>query len=347
MNWYRAVTYPIIAGLLLLLYFSMPRGHGERSWQVKITVEIGQLQTAVQALKERHGEYFPCLAEPNRDDRKVRFMKYLAKAHPHSSYGETIADFDKLNARIQNGVENNRQVYNFLDDQEKVRPLDLTTLDAAESLVFWLGGFPTPVDSQQKQPIADRRIFGFHRDADDPMRRDVKQAEAVDPLRYRTDPFYQFDETRLVDQDDDGWLEYLPLPVKGSGIDAPFVYFDARCYVATSNDPKLLGSVRYPDDPKLADVFGYVSPYASSYNPATHAVTWHNPDSFQIISGGLDEMFGVPTNVVSPQIVVVPRGDVYSPPTSNHAEALSTEEQDNLTNLSNDTLEGWRQAAGS
>ncbi|MBL9094860.1 MAG: hypothetical protein JNL96_26810 [Planctomycetaceae bacterium] len=346
MSWKTTIiSLGFMSPLFILLFASWRPYRGPTS--TRVIVEIGQLQSAVQWYEEKYGEYFPCLAEPNRDDRKVRFMKHLAKAFPQSTYGVTPADFDKLNTQVQTGFSRNGQEYKFLDAQDNIRPLDLATIDAAESLVFWLGGFPTPIDPQQKTPIANRRIFGLHRDADDPIRRDAKHVEGHDPLRYRTDPLYQFDETRLVDQDDDGWLEYIPWRSQSNGVFAPFVYFDARCYAATSNAPKVLGSVRYPDDPKLADVFGYISPYVSSYNPATHAVTWHCPDSFQIISGGLDELFHLPDAAFVQRVVIVPSGQVFQPAGPNQQEALTTEEQDNLTNLTPDTLEGWRQAAGS
>lgn len=346
MNWKTTIiSLAFMSPLFVLLYVSCVPHLGSKP--TRVIVEIGQLHTTVQAYKERYDEYFPCLAEANRDDRKVRFMKHLAKAFSQSSYGATLDDFDKLNKQVQTGFSRNGQEYKFLDAQGNSRPLDLATLDAAESLVFWLGGFPTPIDPQHKTSIANRRIFGFHRDADDPIRRDAKQAEGHDPLRYRTDPLYQFDETRFVDQDDDGWFEYLALPVQGDGVAAPFVYFDAQCYISTSNDPKLLGTVRYPDDSKLADVFGYISPYASSYNPGTHVAAWYCPDSFQIICGGFNQTFGPSATAFAARLVVLPQGYVYSPSSSSNAAALSAEEEDNLTNLSSQTLEEWRYSAGS
>ncbi|MGC3970230.1 MAG: hypothetical protein QM775_23740 [Pirellulales bacterium] len=347
MTWYRVVTYPIIAALLLfMVYVGLTTGHPEGRKQIKVIVEIGQLQTGVQAYHEKYGDYFPCLAEPDVDAHKVRFLTHLAKVFPESKYGLTTADFDKLNSHVQTGFKDQETAYNFRDAAGRLRPLDLATLDAAESLVFWLGGFPTPINPQSNEPVANRRIFGLHRDADDPLRRDAKAAEARDPLRFRTDPFYQFDETRLVDNDADGWWEYAAIYMPGSDLPAPFVYFDARSYLASSA-PETLGTLRYPTEQRLAEQWGYVVPYASSYTAAGHAVAWHNPQSFQIISGGLENAYDAGTSTFVRRVIVVPQSHSYLVNGPGELESVAVEVQDNLTNLTSNTLEGWRQAAGS
>lgn len=345
----RVVAWLVVACLILFVAYAnyvepFLRNRGHRP--LKIVVEIGQLQTAMQSYKEKYDEFPPCLADAHASDRKLRFMRHLKKAFEHSSYGDSEQAFDRLNVELQKGIGTSAQVYNFLDAGGTVRPLDLNTLDAAESLVFWLGGFPTPYNPQTKAVIANRLIFGLHRDADNPLRRDASSWEGLDPLRYRTEPFYQFDETRLTDVDDDGWFEYLPFPQVRNSIVAPFVYFDAKCYVDSGAKPDLLGTVRYPADAMLAKQFGFSVPYAASFVPSTSAVTWLNPESFQIVCGGLDGMYDTPAEAgAEKRIVVMPMGNVYRLP-DDRQSSLSIEEGDNLTSFSSNTLDGMRQESG-
>lgn len=341
MKWTRVVFWIVVAcPILMFAYIAFgPQHTGSRA--TKVIVEIGQLQTAMQSYKEKHDQFPPCLADARVKDRKLRFMRHFKKAFENSAYGTSEQAFDRLNAQIQNGLKE-YQAYNFKDAKGTIRPLDLGTLDAAESLVFWLGGFPTPYDPQTKASIANRRIFGFHHDADDPIRRDAAGTEGLDPLRYRSEPFYQFDETRLSDVDDDGWFEYLPFPQVEGAIVAPFVYFDAVCYV-DSGAKQLLATVRYPADAVLAKRFRFAVPYAVSFAPSMDAVMWHNPESFQIICGGLDGVYDVePLPGFDRRIVVLPAGNVYRLPRPL-VEAMSVEESDNLTNISPNTIDDWRQ----
>lgn len=350
MNWTRVVVWLVVACLSLFVAyvnFVEPFGrHPEKRRVTKIMVEIGQLQTAMQSYEDECDEFPPCLADANASDRKVRFMRHLKKAFEHSDYGSSEEAFDRLNAQVQNGFGDGRPGYNFKDAGGIIRQLDLNTVDAAESLVFWLGGFPTPHNPQTKNVIANRRIFGFHRDPDDPMHRDAPGTEGLDPLRYRTDPFFQFDETRLYDADDDGWLEYVPRSQVGSHLIAPFVYFDAKCYGSSGAQPNSLGSVRYPAaGSPLAKEAGFAVPYATNYKLTTSAVTWHNPDSFQIVCGGLDGMYDTPEPDFERRIVVLPAATVYHL-SETTAESVSIEESDNLTNLWPNTIESWRQESG-
>lgn len=349
MIWLRVILWSVAVCLLLFaafVNFVAPFGRHRGHSQTKLIVEIGQLQTAMQSYREKYDQFPPCLADANASDRKVRLMRHLAKAFPNSSYGNTEEAFDRLNTQVQNGFSSESPGYNYKDSAGTTRVLDLNALDAAESLVFWLGGFPTPCRAQTKIAIANRRIFGFHRDPDDPMHRDPLGTEGLDPLRYRTEPFYQFDETRLCDQDDDGWFEYLPSRPIATSIVAPFVYFDARSYVDSGAKPSLLGIVHYPADAILAKQFGYAVPYSASFAPSTNAVTWHNPESFQIVCGGLDGMYDAePVSGNQQRVVVLPAATVYHLP-GTKVDSVSVEECDNLTNLSSNTIEGWRQESG-
>ncbi len=69
--------------------------------------------------------------------------------------------------------------------------LDLSDLEASEALVFWLGGLRQTPDSTE--------LIGFGRDPRNPF----DEGSATEG------PHFEFDPKRLVDTDQDNWLEYV------------------------------------------------------------------------------------------------------------------------------------------
>jgi len=296
-----------------------------------ILAEIDQLHSSFQAYKEKHLVYPPCMAITDTNHRKVQFMMHLRTVYPSSAYGVRVADFDALNASVASN-------YQVSDGKGGAIALDLMSLDPAETLVFWLGGFPVPVvpaagGTGATQPIARERLFGFNRDSDSPMKRSLAQ-EAADPLATRTNSKFDFREEQLVDNDGDGWLEYVPMPQHAGEIVAPFVYFDAGYYEGIS----LLTAVPYPTDPKLANQIGTVGPLTNYIDPSgTKPMRWQNPQSFQILCGGLDGKYSAPNAPL--RITIFPSGYTYLAPRFNGAPTnYDDEELDNLTNLSRQNL---------
>jgi hypothetical protein len=133
-------------------------------------------------------------------------------------------------------------------------------LDPAETVVFWLGG---------QSPNGGLRA------------NDVLPLQAAngsgEPKSY-----YTFDQARFTDNDGDGWNEY---PV-GYAKDTPFVYFDARSYVAYSSGFTITvgGEARGTAKP-------YTNP-ASGQNNTVQA-GYMNPEGYQIVTAGQDGYFGV------------------------------------------------------
>jgi hypothetical protein len=325
----------VTTGLVVFKLLQRIGGHPHRPH-----VEIDQLSQAVQSYKEGQIAYPPCIAE-NSAGRKERFMTHLAIAFPNSAYGTTEDSFDRLNAKI-----GNQWNYNFLKSDGSVGSLDLETLDPAEALVFWLGGFPTPIgdspiDQKTKQPIETRRLFGLHRDSDDPFKRDTPRIEASDPLRYRTDPLFGFDVTRLADNDHDGWWEYAS-GRQGDELLPPYVYFDAETYFATTKDAKQLGTCFYPHDVALAKQWGTAIPYLSS-SPAHFADGgWPTPKGFQIVCAGPDGVFGphgsdnkLPASRLT---TLEPLQSFWAGDGFQHPHETDRTELDNLTSLSSKSL---------
>jgi len=325
----------------------------------KITVEVDQLAQAIQSYKEGQIQFPPCMALADNtnltgsNERKKMFMRHISVAFPNCNYGLTQTNFNTLRLKI---LTTGTWGYNY---SASATPLDLNTLDQAESLVFWLAGFPTPVNSSGV-PIATRKLFGLHRDSDNPMKRDIAAVEGMNPLRYRTDPLFGFDQTRLVDNDGDGWLEYVPVSPKLGVSTAPYVYFDSSTYNVSVNQTSVmhLGYPRYGDTTSTlpADLFvkwGVAAPMAIRFDSTgANPTEWAKPTGFQIICAGLDGEYSRPgVDLAEAQRVpLFPSGFVFergSGSSNNYQRqsAYTIPEYDNITNLSSKTLEGARSEA--
>jgi prepilin-type N-terminal cleavage/methylation domain-containing protein len=147
------------------------------------------------------------------------------------------------------------------------QPQMFELLDPAEALYFWLRGFTN--DPQHP-------LFG-------PM--------ASNPDLVERTSLFEFDKTRLLDKDNDGWLEYYPR----FGQERPYLYFVHYNYVA--NFAKVPNDLAY----HLGTASGttqlaprpYLSTLASAQPDATIKNHYAAPDMFQIICAGLDNDFGL------------------------------------------------------
>lgn len=166
---------------------------------------------------------------------------------------------------------------------------NLLVPDASEALVSWLSG----LSKDPRLPItstSERNII------------------------------FPFEESRLVDLDNDGLPSYVP----PDGSRAPYVYFDSRTYSSAS----------YPFDvdgtgTNIVRLYPYRSNRPLPLGQPPHAIgpqtQWVNPTTFQIISAGLDGEFGADTVAAAPNLYkVYPEGLQYSP-----------EDYDNIANFSN------------
>jgi prepilin-type N-terminal cleavage/methylation domain-containing protein len=333
------VVLLIIAGLMALLTPAIWSAV-LRAREAAIISEIDQLHNAMQAYKEKHLVFPPAMATTDVNLRKGKFMLHLRTVYPSSAYGLRNTDFDNLNTYVKANYK--------ISTGAGTVALDLNTLDQAEAIVFWLGGFPTPVSTGTGggAPIAPSRLFGFNKDSDSPIKRSVAQ-EGTDPLATRTPSTFKFVQERLVDNDDDGWWEYLPTSASTGAVVAPFVYFDFDSYGSTKKATEFQGYPR-PGDAQAATLkesFGYAVPFAAYLDPAGKQPTrWQNPDSFQIICGGLDGQYTVPE--AAQRVSIFPKGFAYAGPNfSGSPGNYSEPELDNLTNLTRLTLGNARAEA--
>jgi prepilin-type N-terminal cleavage/methylation domain-containing protein len=199
-------------------------------------------------------------------------------------------------------------------------------LDEGEALVFWLSHTTTD----------PRDPFGF---------------EALAPPRLETPDYrkyYDFDETRLVDEDD-GWLlgvGIAPWPSFKAKYcrDSYYLYIDSRSYDELS---RYSGEPRRPTEP-LGDTFafaeggsvpeGHARPYWSTQLVANPPGTFlkqireqqkpMNANTFQLLCAGQDGNFGLydSTDSLPFDMMVYPTGLNYSD---------TRADRDNITNFSN------------
>jgi prepilin-type N-terminal cleavage/methylation domain-containing protein len=351
----------IIAMLMGLLSVAVWRAL-DAARKAEMLTEIEQLSNAMNGYKEANVQYPPSMSELVVTERKIHFMRHVQAAFTNANLGVTAAHFDNLrNAmRTVNGLGTGSQAYTFALNGSATL-VDLNTLDQAEALVFWLGGMPTPC-KPDGTPVASNRLFGFNKDRDSPFKRDAATQEATDPLRFRTNPYFDFKPERLADLDGDGWLEYLPQNPSGGSLIAPFVYFDADTYTRSTTAPGVTpfnitnqtGYPRFQDAtaPGLAAEWGMAVPLARTFDVTGKVpVAWQNEKSFQIIAPGKDGKYGAPVSGAldaAMRLPVFPSGETYTKAGGYKADSRTSyaiEELDNLTNLGRYTLDEARQVA--
>lgn len=171
-------------------------------------------------------------------------------------------------------------------NQESLAPTNIPDLDPSETLVYFLGG-------NSLFPGSNGANFSIKKNSTNP----ITGAGEIDVR-------FDFDVTRLVDPDGDGFYSYQPNYIDDS-VFAPLVYFAAADY---GNAQTLFNGG-----------LGVARPYFSSVTGAPMKA-----NRFQIISAGQDGNFG---------------GDVTSYPTDNkqYPGGLNYDidyEGDNITNFS-------------
>jgi prepilin-type N-terminal cleavage/methylation domain-containing protein len=219
--------------------------------------------------------------ELNNLTQAVEAYKLAHKDYPpdFSNQARVIAH---INFVYQRHGENFASVFANPPDPAttSMHPLNL---DPAEALVFWL----SLVKENKEYPLTG----------------------AGNPK-----VFYDFDETRLVDVDEDGWPEYVSKYSKGT----PYVYFNWNTYGAAVYPPPA------PSRQPTATLAGKALPYRSDI-PGTPAGTtkWINEKTFQIICPGRDADYGA-DNI-----------DKRFPSGMNY----NIEDRDNIANFSDGTFE--------
>jgi prepilin-type N-terminal cleavage/methylation domain-containing protein len=287
--------------------------------------EIAQLEMALEMYKNKFGEYPPDFAftassvpDALRIPARQRVLNHIRKRWPRYVLppGDVDTQWNTL-------WQNLSTLYGNLDISEN-------TFTPASALVFWLGGLPEDGTSDRWVPQ------GFHSDPTNPFK----------PGTPREKPLFEFDRERIISSP----LSYRPNV--GNIPTGPIVYFRSYRMPSTGRYEYgyLTGNeievVRFPHDgphPEFGQAVPYLEPWTNMPDPsqasdddfddANLRRSWRNPESFQIISPGLDGTFGIGLNVPqgpgNPSLFRVTKiGARFSP-----------EDYDNIANFCQRTLE--------
>ena len=177
---------------------------------------------------------------------------------------------------------------------------DQFTAVSSEALVFFLGGLERSEEVIGTGIIQNKLLNGFAKNPFAPLSRDGEN---------RTGPFYDFDDERLTDLDDDGFYEYhgINSPDPLSGETDPIVY-------ASSNSGR-----------GYSDSAGAVN----HYHFADGATPW-NKDSFQLIAPGRDGKLGF-----DELLGTAPKWSAGSGPSGGTSPQ---DQADNITNFADSVL---------
>jgi general secretion pathway protein G len=363
----------IIAALIAILVPTVFAAF-RKAKEAQVTAEINNLATALASFKNTYGDYPPSriilcergynfagvltnngpaspLADGNCGDMTVaqlaqRSLLYLRKFWPR-------ADF--LGDPGANATPGN---FNDFDGNGVVNSLPIV-LTGSECLTFFLGGLPIHAGG------GITGMSGFSKSATLPF---------VDPTvaLNRTVPNYEFNNSRLIDQDGDQIPSYIDpiniVPGSRRGY-AYFVSYGVNGY--DPNDVNGYGHIQSPVYELEEDlsttvergflvnfpVTGSHAPLAVSPGPnpytsgpaATGTVSWFNPTSFQIICAGQDGYWGLGGTYSAsggaqgrlPILPAPPAGPPNDPGNINADDTTGVRlrEADNLTNFSGGRLD--------
>lgn len=250
------LTVIVIIGILAGLIVGASVAVRNAARRAIIITEIKQLEMALQNYKSETGEYPPdfCFTDPARTDAVAVEARARVVRHLRKAY-----------PRMQlAGATSDQQYQSFLDSLATfgIQPADL---NPSTALTFWLGGLP--IDGQPR---------GFHSDPANPFK-------GGEP---RTKPYFDFDKNRLIG------CQFFPAKIQPA---SPYVYFRPVKIGAKYEYGAVNGTAFVPV--KVDFGGGNICvPYledAVNENPvgAGDARAWRAPETYQILSAGLDGVY--------------------------------------------------------
>lgn len=313
----------VVLGLLVALLVPAIAGAIRGARAAQVTAEINNLATALAQFKSNFSDYPPS---------RILLNEKGFYATTDTTSLTTIPPFNGIQTDISIGQLSQRTVRYMskffprclylsttvppptgVDINGDGDATDVIYLDGSECLTFFLGGMTsTPMVPGSTNPVG---MNGFSRNPQNPFDRTSTS---------RMPSLYEFKGDRLVDIDGDGFPSYMDSLASGPQ-GRYYAYFSA--YGTNSYDPNDCNVVTSGTNPDtvavgLNDVFsraflvnfsvnssGYNNCYASAANvcvspapnpytsttavPPSGATQWQNPNTFQIISAGTDQIFGV------------------------------------------------------
>jgi len=177
---------------------------------------------------------------------------------------------------------------------------NITTLDPSEALVFWLSG----LSENDKFPLTQREAY----------------SELFPAAVKSSQTFFEFDQTRLRDEDGDGWPEYYP-----KDIEMPYVYLVNQNYGVPQQGGSYAAAIHVilAGSAKETAVRAYASELVGPVTNPTGVKRFAAEEKYQVLCSGLDNQFGA-SATLSPGI------------SSTFPDGLGYQEadEDNLTSFS-------------
>jgi prepilin-type N-terminal cleavage/methylation domain-containing protein len=289
----------VIIGMLVAMIAPALMGAFSTARDAGVITEIKQLESAVTAFKTVYG-----VEPPSRVIIYESPAGWTGDTESRSAIRRIWPQYDFTTAHHATNFP--RDLTGDGDADDEIR------LNAGEALVFFLGG------------VVNRTTGAAEGFAKNPARPFLPASAAAS----REGPFFEFDPARFVDLDSNfttgsgagntewGWREYrdnLPAQTK------PYLYFSSR-------EGRGYQTLTTPIDGTFVDVYRVFNPTSSTATPnapgvgatLSSAYPAHKPQTFQIISPGVDGFYG--------------KGGVFNP-----AKPLSwladVGDYDNLTNF--------------
>jgi general secretion pathway protein G len=368
----------LILAVLIALLLPALNGALKTARNAAVGAEINQLAQALASFKTRYGDYPPSRIYLSEDGNLMPPQGNTQIAPGDITYAQlgqrTIAAMRKFFPRVTFNLGTaTSNWYDFNGDGSKTTASGATQqyiLQGHECLVFFLGGVPLLTTSGYG-------MTGFGKDPTNPFTNSILLPNGSPGPMYsnnRQAPFFEFIANRLwldpyntTTPGIPGYLDSLgnPAPVGNAGEPINFyTYFSA--YGNNGYDPNDVNFAESDVNGNGPIGLGYhvafplttppcisegPNPYTSSLTtPGTGLPTFLNPQSFQIISSGIDGLYGVggqyqPDNTAG--TLPYDSSSTYylnttaTPPswTADSDPSIRYRERDNVTNFHNGKLE--------
>jgi len=317
----------VIVVLLIGLLLPAIRAAYRTAQQAQVTAELNNIAAALASFKTTYGDYPPsrvilCESGYNTYSASAGAAVLNAPAGPMSPSGnDTDLSVSQL---IQRSRLYLRRFWPRVDFDNGTIPFDFNnngstsdvmTLSGSECLVFFLGGIPI------NNGKGGYSVSGFSKLPTNPF---LPPGSGNTAATNRTVPNYEFQNSRLVDQDGDhipsyldpldlspanqrayayfcsyGTNSYDPNDVNGYGknFDHGTTTADAGDFEVEDNGTTFVErgfSVGFPNSAKVPYVVSPgPNPYCSGTPVTTGSMSWMNPTSFQLFSAGADRFWGL------------------------------------------------------
>ncbi|MBI1323883.1 prepilin-type N-terminal cleavage/methylation domain-containing protein [bacterium] len=355
-----------IIGLLAGLLLPAINGAVRSAKEAAVSSEISLLDQALASFKTRYGDYPPSFVVLDESGLYANNTQLVQAVRNHFQNVGGITNQTQLDTQTTKAIQRSERYVKKFFNRMGTTPQDINgdgsfnrfwILEGDECLVFFLGGLP----------VANGQTFeltGFCKKPDWPLfsRVETSNNPAYKQTLNRDNPLFEFKADRLVDFDGDGFPSYID-SLGADEQSRPYVYFSA--YGSNAFDPQdcnfnpKSNAVSY--NPSLSDIvdldtgdnfyraFGGNSGFSISPNPYTtgpafptgRSPAWQKPQSYQIISAGVDRIYGYGGQFAGKsksEPLPLDATDISVPRVFPASESSRAVEADNITNFSQGRL---------